>query len=1369
MTLAALTLAAATAEATYSVGDLKRCQTTAGGYAFANGGTAAFKVADANGPCEITYRFRVTERLQNKSGYALMLTLESGDTRALVSMRDAKVCESYFYRHGKKCGGPRYTGNAAHTDGAWHELKVSVLPKNLVVTLDGREIANGQHPGLCPVTSFSLRAYGVVAEVADLAHATVRLKQPKTVREPTLSLDDVPPEQSELALTNALSSQVGGLMFWARAKTKDGPLFSLKRGAKEVVRASLNQNPDARASIWVARTDDPRGLNYNRSYVGRSGDWVLVTLTWNADGEARYFINTLPYWVCFNPGQRSPAFLHADVDGIDRIAFPKGQARTCEIRRLRIFHRTLTNTEVWNEYRRFMPVDLVMNESVVDAEKPVEVAVQMAPGGYYTKPCPVQLDAFEEATVDVDLAVFDANGVRMTGASRHVAVNAPVDVHVPAFAYPKGNYRLQVTVNGFYTRTLGFTAYTSDYRPDVSDGDYVRGELIYERYPHADDADILRQGAVQMRHTAIGDYIEAGDDQTDRISFEVGFPADVSGEPVVLEIEWPDDRDRLAGFYMYAPCGANRDYLQQAISSGYEIPLSGKMQKQTALFWPGYTNYLFEARTLAPKMPAAVRALRVYRIKDGRLPANDVQTPDGLPGRHFGFYDEDQTFLNNLNAHAASKGAPCAARTNARFPCAVARQNFELFRYFDYIGMDTVSEPVWRYHITYFPLEGQTGNHLWPGGSLGWVWKECAKQNKRFIASLNYGNLPDVKFAEQIDGDYLAQGMEMLDRNGDPVPGYLEGKRTANPCHPKCVSLFLDYLRNPVRSYADSGLAGIQYEITTWGTWKSLENGYDDFTTGKFAKDTGLGVPAKLEDRYAELTGTKRAAWLTWRAEQVTALVRAVRGMLDEINPALVLELIVPADKEERYVQRGIDVEAIKRIPNVVFCVNRTPTQARHDMHWSREETTLNEDLYDFTKADVADLAVNGAVASVRSAYTYFETFVKSLKEKPYNCYFENADAKPWGRHYLREAAFSLAAYDMLEYTSGAQPLPSVAREAETREFAKAFRFLPAQPFLTVAGLRDPVTMRYLKTKNGTYWYAVNVFHAPVTVKADLGGLFRTELALKPYEVRSGLVRDRAVDVKGLELVSVDPEAVRFYERRLTDLEACAKSLSAAGIEVGEERALLARIRGLMKRNVWGEVYRLSYSRCMNQMLKKGDNIQNVLAEQDMAKTGGWRVNCGSNAYTTTPDGRLFIPDRRFDGRYGYVGTGDHHCASRDVTGIYGTDVPDVFKTEAYWLGTYRFRVPAGKYRVVIHMKYGFERGFQGENPLVSSVAVNGRTFWDKVDFRKAQGGDFRKACRLVADGIEPNARGEIEIEWHPGEKTHPSVPLANAIEVLPL
>ena len=60
------------------------------------------------------------------------------------------------------------------------------------------------------------------------------------------------------------------------------------------------------------------------------------------------------------------------------------------------------------------------------------------------------------------------------------------------------------------------------------------------------------------------------------------------------------------------------------------------------------------------------------------------------------------------------------------------------------------------------------------------------------------------------------------------------------------------------------------------------------------------------------------------------------------------------------------------------------------------------------------------------------------------------------------------------------------------------------------------------------------------------------------------------------------------------------------------------------------------------------------------------------------------------------------------------TDAAELYKTEAYYLGRYRFKVPAGRYTVRVYLKCGWPRGFK-EGEIVAVDAAGNRAaakFW---------------------------------------------------------
>ncbi len=70
----------------------------------------------------------------------------------------------------------------------------------------------------------------------------------------------------------------------------------------------------------------------------------------------------------------------------------------------------------------------------------------------------------------------------------------------------------------------------------------------------------------------------------------------------------------------------------------------------------------------------------------------------------------------------------------------------------------------------------------------------------------------------------------------------------------------------------------------------------------------------------------------------------------------------------------------------------------------------------------------------------------------------------------------------------GGQPFGSWGRDAETREFAQAFSALPAVDFKTVNNPNNSITVRYLNTKNGTYFYVVSLVYLNSQAKLRFNG-----------------------------------------------------------------------------------------------------------------------------------------------------------------------------------------------------------------------------------------------------------------------------------------
>ena len=71
--------------------------------------------------------------------------------------------------------------------------------------------------------------------------------------------------------------------------------------------------------------------------------------------------------------------------------------------------------------------------------------------------------------------------------------------------------------------------------------------------------------------------------------------------------------------------------------------------------------------------------------------------------------------------------------------------------------------------------------------------------------------------------------------------------------------------------------------------------------------------------------------------------------------------------------------------------------------------------------------------------------------------------------------------------------------------------------------------------------------------------------------------------------------------------------------------------------------------------------------------------------------------------------------------GITGTDIPRIYETERYSMGSYKFTVPNGKYTVRLHFAETYE-GITAPGERVFSVSLGGQVILKDLDLFKAVG-----------------------------------------------
>jgi hypothetical protein len=166
-----------------------------------------------------------------------------------------------------------------------------------------------------------------------------------------------------------------------------------------------------------------------------------------------------------------------------------------------------------------------------------------------------------------------------------------------------------------------------------------------------------------------------------------------------------------------------------------------------------------------------------------------------------------------------------------------------------------------------------------------------------------------------------------------------------------------------------------------------------------------------------------------------------------------------------------------------------------------------------------------------------------------------------------------------------------------------------------------------------------------------------------------------------------------------------------------------------------------------------------------MIKENRFALNCGSSEFYRAPDGRLFFPDVKFsdESRYGYFGS--HSCANRKIGGLKNNTEAELFRTEAWNIDGYKFKLANGKYKIRLYMKVGWPDDFK-PGKVVLSVYANNKPVINDLKMHKAQNGDFSKP--VIKDFHTVVSDGQLTLKFKAGKGLGTNIQLCNAIEIQP-
>ena len=319
----------------------------------------------------------------------------------------------------------------------------------------------------------------------------------------------------------------------------------------------------------------------------------------------------------------------------------------------------------------------------------------------------------------------------------------------------------------------------------------------------------------------------------------------------------------------------------------------------------------------------------------------------------------------------------------------------------------------------------------------------------------------------------------------------------------------------------------------------------DDATITRFQRDTKITVPGsgpeKFAQRAAYLDGEGRAAWLQWRADQLTQFYQKVRKELRAKRPEACVYLagaslfsgeeasrtLMPALSRrltlaEMFLRAGLDVNQYRQAEGLVLL--RPETMVPEEAVDARAIRSEISQTPDWDRLFIG-LPQTGALFYHRPQEVRIASFDEKSPIRPTYTWLATQPV-PSGPQNRRRFAHALATLDPQAVFDGGWEL-SMGQESSLKDLTALYRRLPAVHFEPIAEAEtcQPVAIRWASHGDRTWAYVVNdapfeVSEVRIRVTAPAGTQLEEltaqrrvpplardadgaywQLSLKPYEV----------------------------------------------------------------------------------------------------------------------------------------------------------------------------------------------------------------------------------------------------------------------------
>ena len=723
---------------------------------------------------------------------------------------------------------------------------------------------------------------------------------------------------------------------------------------------------------------------------------------------------------------------------------------------------------------------------------------------------------------------------------------------------PAGDYELKTTDGTWFYGSVSYSVLKRD-NPYELTGDEARSatkrpgvpgnlELVQSlKLDRLLPADRFRAvGPVAVKRLGSVPYLEAGARAGDR--FAVKFNIDTNTPLWVFEIDYPDDGVRTADLIIQKSKIPHGDYtMQVGYATGDEYPNTGRILTHRVLYWASDPDVTLVAMTARRDAPAAISAVRVYRVKGAALPVAEIHEPRPLPppGGFTRLWNDMQVFdrdnLDKVQTRMAKVGKkPGWTRTVALYfedpaigyDFAVPKTNGfdpeELNVLIDrtaalmkFTGENLLAYPGAWYH----GLIGEKYNprHHAPDFLSAWYAK-FDHEGLQIMPTVNPNTMPVpeglVTRASMSDGSLHSSVIAIHDTGKPNWGGWHNTPPNFNFHHPKVRK----HISGMIDSLVDQGIShpsfkGVCMHMTRhcylW--FGDEQSGYNDYTVEAFAKAKGLKLPPGLRKEalrgkaYAEwLRKNAWEDWLQWRCDVVTDFyVNEAKKLaqrrsdlklwLNYMVPANILhdDFTKPDFMTMAWKGAGLDpVRLSREAPNLILGQTMVPA----DYRWRgadrfpTPEARAHQRVLDTLPGFYANLR-DANYPLIHQHDRYWESPIgatggtggkNSLTcDWLKECAWRVSTVNPSGVHALRHFVEPLRHGDVLGVSKGGFLIGTYGMEAELVPFFQAFRALPA---VVMTDIPSPgnVRVRHCMFNDQSWFYVVNTESRPAAVTLEV-------------------------------------------------------------------------------------------------------------------------------------------------------------------------------------------------------------------------------------------------------------------------------------------